>query len=103
MVIVVDYKTSRKRLEWVQLYHGLDLQLPIYLLALQNAGSNGRIEEKSVGAFYLPIEVWPEGGDLDEPRTKRNSIARPGDSLTAASSVFWISRPPATIRTTVSM
>jgi len=81
VAIVVDYKTSEKKLEWAQLYHGLDLQLPIYLLAVENAKANGRIDAEPVGAFYMPIEASPKQGGLDEAADTEARFARKARGL----------------------
>lgn len=81
VALVVDYKTNTKRFEWVQLYHGLDLQLPVYLLAVENARAHGRIDAEAVGAFYMPIEVSPELGGLDETPETGARFARKARGL----------------------
>jgi ATP-dependent helicase/nuclease subunit B len=54
---VFDYKTSAKGVSWTDLYYGLDLQLPLYLLAVdgQTVGNQGKL--RSAGAFYFPIRT----------------------------------------------
>ena len=54
---VIDYKrTTQRRLNFSQVYHGLSLQLVGYLLALQQSGESltGR-PIRPVAAFYLPL------------------------------------------------
>jgi len=51
-VVVFDYKRRDARFDWAAFAAGLDLQLPGYLLAVENAGCGWR----PVGAFLLPIE-----------------------------------------------
>jgi ATP-dependent helicase/nuclease subunit B len=69
--LIFDYKRSRSaaRFSWANLYHGLDIQLPLYMLALRNA-ARCEIEPLSsadaAGAFYMPIEVAAERAALDE-------------------------------------
>lgn len=36
-VRILDYKTGARKLDWNRLYYGMDLQLPLYLLAYQQA------------------------------------------------------------------
>jgi ATP-dependent helicase/nuclease subunit B len=61
--IVFDYKRRGRGFNWSRFYHGLDIQLPIYMLAVRNTGA---IEADIVGAFYVPIEVSPEKATIDE-------------------------------------
>ncbi|MHC4365921.1 MAG: PD-(D/E)XK nuclease family protein, partial [Planctomycetota bacterium] len=58
--IVFDYKRRDKSFSWSKLYHGLDMQLPIYMLACQN------LKFKIEGAFYMPVEVSPASAALEE-------------------------------------
>ncbi len=72
--IIFDYKRSEHaaRFNWSHFYHGLDMQLPAYMLAVRKAcGSKfGNV----VGAFYMPIEVTPSGSAIDELETKAESF-----------------------------
>ena len=56
--IVFDYKTgsSTRKMNWAKFYHGLDLQLAMYLLALRHQAIENRPIEQVAGAFYLPVE-----------------------------------------------
>jgi ATP-dependent helicase/nuclease subunit B len=56
--IVFDYKRRGTSFNWAEFCHGLDMQLPIYMLAVRN--STGLGAKNVVGAFYMPIEVSPE-------------------------------------------
>jgi ATP-dependent helicase/nuclease subunit B len=47
-------------------YHGLDMQLPIYMLAVRNTSGGRDIARQVVGAFYMPVEVGPQSATLDE-------------------------------------
>ena len=52
---VVDYKTGRKSFDWSDIYHGLGLQMLLYLFALEKNGEtlyNQPVE--SAGVLYLP-------------------------------------------------
>jgi ATP-dependent helicase/nuclease subunit B len=64
--IVFDYKTgsSTTKLSWTKFYHGLDLQLAAYLLALRHQVIANRPIEQVAGAFYLPIERVLDKADL---------------------------------------
>lgn len=55
LAVVFDYKLSPRTYSWSQFYHGLDMQLVIYMLALKAAKNRNHIEP--IGAFYIPIEI----------------------------------------------
>jgi ATP-dependent helicase/nuclease subunit B len=50
--IIFDYKTSEDSFSWSEFFHGLDMQLPIYI----NAILKSKIATEAAGAFYLPIK-----------------------------------------------
>ncbi len=79
--LVFDYKRSehRARFDWTQFYHGLDLQLPIYMLAARASG--GATYSNVIGAFYMPIEVSPERATLVELPGKAESFSRKARGL----------------------
>ena len=56
IAVVYDYKRLGRSFSWSNFYHGLDVQLPVYMLAIENT----KKADKVVGAFYLPIEVGIE-------------------------------------------
>jgi ATP-dependent helicase/nuclease subunit B len=56
VAIVFDYKRRDKSFGWKKLYHGLDMQLAIYMLAAINLKGIERIG----GAFYMPVEAGAE-------------------------------------------
>ncbi|MGD0785034.1 MAG: PD-(D/E)XK nuclease family protein [Sedimentisphaerales bacterium] len=60
--LVIDYKTSENKIDWPMLKQGLELQLPIYLLAVKNSNP--------VGAFYYQIQVFSKSGNLSDIETK---------------------------------
>jgi ATP-dependent helicase/nuclease subunit B len=75
IAIVFDYKRKDKTFSWAKLYYGLDMQLPIYMLAVRNA-SNPQCKVQNVaGAFYMPVEVAPTRATLDELSEKTESFA----------------------------
>jgi ATP-dependent helicase/nuclease subunit B len=55
ITLVFDYKRRDKSFNWAEFCHGLDMQLPIYMLAVRNSTSFGA--QNVVGAFYMPIET----------------------------------------------
>jgi len=64
IALIFDYKRRSQSFSWAKFYYGLDMQLPIYMLAVRHA--TGSKIRNSVGAFYMPIEVAPERTTLDE-------------------------------------
>jgi len=64
--IVFDYKKRRnKSFDWSKFYHGLDLQLAIYMLAAANAKTQFELD-RIAGAFYMPVEVSTEKITFDK-------------------------------------
>jgi ATP-dependent helicase/nuclease subunit B len=57
IAVVFDYKRRDTSFSWSKFYHGLDMQLPIYMLAVRNA--TGAEAKNAVGAFYVPVEISP--------------------------------------------
>ncbi len=55
IALVFDYKTSENSFDWKKFYHGLQLQLPIYILAVRNAKLDDIKIDDVAGAFYLGI------------------------------------------------
>ncbi len=68
IAIVFDYKKSKNKafFSWSKFYHGLDMQLPIYMLAVRNASNSQYEAINPVGAFYMPVEVSPAIAAIDE-------------------------------------
>jgi ATP-dependent helicase/nuclease subunit B len=64
--LIFDYKRAQTgaRFDWSSLYHGLDVQLAIYMLAIYHAGS--AYADEIAGAMYLPIEATPQRATPDE-------------------------------------
>jgi ATP-dependent helicase/nuclease subunit B len=65
LAIVFDYKRSARSFNWTGFAHGLDMQLPIYMLAVRDAAGT-RKSENIVGAFFMPVEVGAESATIDE-------------------------------------
>jgi ATP-dependent helicase/nuclease subunit B len=67
LAFVFDYKRSRQRtLNLAQVYHGLSLQLIVYLLGLEAAGRKLTGQPITpAGAFYLPL--IPDFEKVDRP------------------------------------
>jgi ATP-dependent helicase/nuclease subunit B len=72
IAVVFDYKRKDTTFSWSKFYHGLDMQLPIYMLALRN--STGKITKNVTGAFYMPVEVSPRISTLVELSEKTGSF-----------------------------
>jgi ATP-dependent helicase/nuclease subunit B len=70
--IIFDYKRRAKSFNWSEFYHGLDMQLPIYILAVCNATHSKNIN--AIGAFYMPVEVPPQKSSLDELSEKTDGF-----------------------------
>lgn len=60
LAIVFDYKRTAKSFSWSKFYNGLDLQLPIYILATRNAAESNPNIPPAQGAFLIPVEVSPK-------------------------------------------
>jgi ATP-dependent helicase/nuclease subunit B len=75
VALVFDYKRSKSgaTFNWSEFFHGLALQLPLYLLAVRNATAS-KIRNVA-GAFYIPVEVSPEKTALDEIPKKTDKFA----------------------------
>jgi ATP-dependent helicase/nuclease subunit B len=72
--LIFDYKRKEESFDWSEFYHGLDMQLPIYMLAVRNAR---RSKIKNVaGAFYMPVEAKPTKAALDERDKKKEKFDR---------------------------
>jgi len=64
--LIFDYKRTGRTFNWSYFYHGLDMQLPIYMRAVKNSTSNKVDIENVAGAFYLPVETGAEQLSLDK-------------------------------------
>ena len=72
IAIVFDYKRREMSFSWSKFYYGLDMQLPLYMLAVRNAA--GSKIKNAAGAFYMPVEISPAKGTLDEISKKTDSF-----------------------------
>ena len=66
IAIVFDYKRSAESFNWSEFYYGLDMQLPIYILAAGKASDPQYRVRKTAGAFYMPVEVSPKEAEIGE-------------------------------------
>ena len=74
--LVVDYKRSQTAINWSLFSAGLDLQLPIYLLAVRNQTIEKCKNIVPAGAFYFQIQASPDSADLSEIDKKADKIKR---------------------------
>jgi ATP-dependent helicase/nuclease subunit B len=72
ITLVFDYKRRDISFSWPEFCHGLDMQLPIYMLAVRNAAEPGR--KNVAGAFYMPIEVSPKKTTVGELSDRSDSF-----------------------------
>lgn len=63
---VVDYKSGGAMFDYAQLYHGLKLQLPLYVAAIQTAESLA----SPAGMYYMPI-ADPVAQEAETPLSER--------------------------------
>lgn len=68
--IIFDYKTKGQSFNWQQFFYGLDIQLPLYMLAVGNTKGNQISGIEAVGGFYLPVEADVQPGSYIEDRQK---------------------------------
>jgi ATP-dependent helicase/nuclease subunit B len=57
VAIIFDYKRKEQTFNWSEFYYGLDMQLPIYLLAVKNSSYPTGMIDDIAGAFYMPVEI----------------------------------------------
>jgi ATP-dependent helicase/nuclease subunit B len=69
---VFDYKRRGMSFSWSKFYYGLNMQLPIYILAVRNA--TGSETKNAVGAFYMPVETAIGHAALDELSQKAENF-----------------------------
>jgi ATP-dependent helicase/nuclease subunit B len=68
LAVIFDYKKRRERsFGWQEFYSGLDIQLPLYMLAIRNLKEKQFRDVEVAGAFYLPVEAAAKPGKLSEP------------------------------------
>ncbi len=75
--LVFDYKRSSTSFNFSKFYHGLDMQLPIYMLAVvkaSGAGETNAAGTRAIGAFYMPVEANPKTASFAELPGKAQSF-----------------------------
>jgi ATP-dependent helicase/nuclease subunit B len=83
--VVFDFKRAGKSVNFAGMLYGLDLQLPVYLLAVGKMGGNGQKRCLTplvpAGAFYLPIEGGVQAKKLSQ-------LGQEGRTLLKAKGLF---------------
>ena len=64
-IAVYDYKLNERSFDWNKFYHGLELQLACYLIAITGLDNNS--SHKPAAMFYMPINNKP-------PATNQSSV-----------------------------
>jgi len=77
--VIFDYKRRETSFKWSDFYHGLDMQLPIYILAAANADK--KICDEVAGAFYIPVEVPPKKADYNHLQNSDEKFQRKAKGL----------------------
>jgi ATP-dependent helicase/nuclease subunit B len=81
VAIIFDYKRSKysATFNWSKFYYGLNMQLPIYILAA-NKAANSKINN-AVGAFFIPVEAPPETTAFTELTKKTERFQHKANGL----------------------
>jgi ATP-dependent helicase/nuclease subunit B len=74
--LIWDYKTSGPPIDYSLFAAGLDLQLPIYLLAVRNQTVGGYKNLVPLGAFYFRIQTFSKSAYLSEIAKAAQKIKR---------------------------
>lgn len=89
---VIDYKSGSKQFSYTDIYHGVSLQLPIYLHVLHRFAEENGLAASEAGAFYSPAADVFASGDRGEDESaieekledkERRSGVYLGDELVA--------------------
>jgi ATP-dependent helicase/nuclease subunit B len=70
---IFDFKRTERSPNWTKFYHGLDVQLLMYLLAIPSLPKELGAETIA-GAFYLPIELSGKTLSPDQIKDKRGTF-----------------------------
>lgn len=74
---VIDYKSGRKQFDYTDIFHGVSLQLPIYLHALRSFAEGGGSDAEEAGAFYSSAaEPFYSGGRGESGEDIRAGLER---------------------------
>jgi len=77
--IIFDYKRKPGSFSWSEFFYGLDMQLPIYMLALCNASKSET--RNAIGAFYMPVEIKIEKSDLSDLTSKAKKFTHKANGI----------------------
>ena len=75
--MVYDYKTNGKFFKYSDVYNGLDMQLLVYMLAIDAKELDGE-KVTAGGGFYLPIELKMKKTQLDKIDAVQNAYRAEG-------------------------
>ncbi len=74
LIKIIDYKTGDQNLDMTEVYHGLQLQLVVYLNAALEAARSEGVHAEPAGIFYYklqdPIATAGEGDTEEDVRTR---------------------------------
>ena len=89
VALILDYKRSRSgaSFDWGGFYHGLDVQLAIYMLAIHQCGAG--IVDEVAGALCVPIETTPESATLAELADEERSRKFPYKAGGVFNGAYW--------------
>ncbi len=81
VALIFDYKRTEAatKFDWSRFYHGLNVQLPMYLLALSQTGGAGI--ERVAGGFSVPVEQPPRTATIDELAERAERTTRKAKGL----------------------
>jgi ATP-dependent helicase/nuclease subunit B len=87
--LVIDYKRSRygASFDWGGFYHGLDVQLAIYMLAIHHCGAG--LADEVAGAVCVPIETMPGSATLAELADEQKPRKFPYKAGGVINGAYW--------------
>ena len=89
VALILDYKRSRSgaSFDWGGFYHGLDVQLAIYMLAIRHGGAG--VADEVAGALCVPIETMPASVTLAELADEERSRKFPYKAGGVINGAYW--------------
>lgn len=73
---VIDYKTGKKEFKLSELFDGINIQMVLYLMALQKNGTDYFGETVPAGVLYLPSRIGVSNYLLNRSPSKENVAAQ---------------------------